>query len=362
MKKKSFKTEILLIALETLLLAGIALLFICPVSCKITELGIRFVPYEYDSPSIQSFSVRDSSSASLVFSRSVRLSEIKVVPENSVSSVDYGSCGGNGSPEESGIQDGNGNSGEGGFFSVVLNFSEPLEVGEKYTVCANATDDYGNSLSFSLPFVGFNPDVALLEITEVHPKYAGESKGNGIFKNEYVLFKAKKSGNLSGLRFFSANDGTERAYDFPSVNVKSGEKIALHLRKKGEGCFDELEDNLDVSSAYYSKSDGRDLWAENEKACLGDLSDVLVLENMFSSEIVDAVLYSSSDALDWKNDFLRKTAARVCSEGFWKGDGTVVCAFKSDGITASKSFIKSEGKNGGMNSASLWKTGASSLK
>lgn len=350
MKKKSFRTEILLIALETLLLAGIVLLFICPLSCKITELGIRFVPYEYDSPSIQTFSVRDSCSASLVFSRSVSLSGIEVVPENSVSSVDYG------------FSDGNGNSGEGGFFSVVLNFSESLEVGGKYVVSGNATDDYGNSLSFSLPFVGFNPDVALLEIIEVHPKYAGESKGNGIFKNEYVLFKAKKSGNLSGLRFFSANDGSERAYDFPSVNVKSGDRIALHLRKKGGGCFDELEDNLDVSSAYYSKSDVRDLWAENEKACLGDLSDVLVLENMFSSEIVDAVLYSSSDALDWKNEFLRKTAERVSSEGFWKGDGTVAFAFKSDGITASKSFIKSQGKNGEMNSASQWKTGVSSLK
>ncbi len=336
--KKSCRKETLFVLVESLALTVLVLGFLSPLSCKITELGLQFVKSDYEPPSLTDFSVSDSSSATLRFSREVRLSGLEVLPSNSVSSVLYGSS-----------SDGN--------FSVSVEFEKVLVVGEKYSLYGIADDGFGNSLTFSLPFSGYNENVAGLEILEVHSKYAGQSNGNGVYKNEYVLFHAYKSGNLSGLRILGAHDGEEKSCSFPPIEVREGEKIAVHLRKKGEGCIDELEGDLSLSTACYSKSGVRDLWAENEGSRLGDDMDVIVLEDVFRKKIVDAVLYAPSSSEDWKGEFMRNLARRAHDEGAWNGF-LVEDSAKSDGMTASRSLLR----NGRGGEASSWTVSLCSLR
>ena len=188
MKKKSLGKEILVVLAETAMLVSLVILFVCPVSCKVTELGIQLVPANYESPVIEEFSVKSEKNLEMVFSHSVKLASLSVSPKNVVKDIKYD----------------NPDSGEKCF--VRIEFSDGLVVGEKYSISGTATDGFGNSLTFSRPFTGFNANVAKLELLEIHPKYSGETKGNGVFKNEYVLCKVKKSGTLSGVRILSATD------------------------------------------------------------------------------------------------------------------------------------------------------------
>ncbi len=340
MKKKSLRKEILVVLAETAMLVSLVVLFVCPVSCKVTELGVQLVPSNYESPVIEKFSVKNEKNLEMVFSRSVKVSALSVSPKNSVQEIKYDN------PE----------SGEKCF--VRIEFSDGLIVGEKYSLSGTATDEFGNSLTFSVPFTGFNANVAKLEIVEIHPKYSGETKGNGIFKNEYVLCKVKKSGNLSGLKILSASDGDEKSYNFPALEVSDGNLIAVHFRNKGAGCVDELENDITLSSAFYSKPDVRDLWVKNEGARLGDKSDVIVIENTADGTLVDGAVYASSELETWDNQNIEKLALKLSEQGLWKGGSSVKAAFRSDGISAAKAFVKT----GAENSSASWKVGTPSLK
>ncbi len=337
--------ETIITVLEALILTAIILFAVSPVSCKLTGGIIELVSSDYECPKLVSYSVEDSSSMRFAFSQAVSLKGITVFPENSMSSLEY----------EYSVADS-----KSACF-VLLKFNEPLKAGMEYSIYGNAKDSRGNSLSFCLPFLGYNSNVAQLEIIEVHPKYQGESKGNGIFKNEYVLFNVSKSGNLSSLCFISASDGEEKSCSFPSVEVFEGEKLALHLRNKGSGCVNETGSDFTLSTACYSKPDVRDLWQENENARLGDEQDVLVVLNTQDDKIVTAFCYASSAAMQshaWKTKTMQELSERVFEEGFWEGGAEIENAFLSDGITASKSFIK----NGKNNSSLSWKIDTASLK
>ena len=138
MKKKSLGKEILVVLAETAMLVSLVILFVCPVSCKVTELGIQLVPANYESPVIEEFSVKSEKNLEMVFSHSVKLASLSVSPKNVVKDIKYD----------------NPDSGEKCF--VRIEFSDGLVVGEKYSISGTATDEFGNSLTFSRPFTGFN--------------------------------------------------------------------------------------------------------------------------------------------------------------------------------------------------------------
>ena len=70
MKNAKLK-EILLVAGEALFLAGITTLAVLPVSCKITEQGIRLVGGDYVPPVLKNFLVKDEQTLTLEFSEKV---------------------------------------------------------------------------------------------------------------------------------------------------------------------------------------------------------------------------------------------------------------------------------------------------
>lgn len=159
-----------------------------------------------------------------------------------------------------------------------------------------------------------------------------------------MKLRVKSGGNLFGIRIYSAHDKAN-VYTFPAVMVASGETIAIHLRSNAAGAVNELSDNLSESSAVGSENNVRDFWAENKKAArLGDDADIILVRNAAGNKIFDAVLYSPSNAQNWKPEtlqkFLQKAADEAVSAGKWLPDARAENAAVSDKIAAVKALVK----------------------
>ncbi len=320
--------------IKCLVILVFVIIAVCPLSCRLTEKGITLYNVNnYECPRIENFSITGSENALLCFSKKVSLDGCTVYPEIGSVSCSQKNC----SPGEN-------------LFIYEITFCRRCNAGEKYSLTGIAADSIGNSLTFSLPFKGFNENIPVLEISEIHPKYTSSKRKAGtVYKGEYVEFLVKSCGNLAGLELRSAHDGMDKVYEFPAVEVRKGEIIVVHLRSKTEGAVSELEENLSLSTEYYSSDEARDLWAENDSSRLGDDMDVLCLVNSFTEELIDGVCYAKSDLTEWKDDFMAGMAQKLNDSGLWKGTcvSEAVCI---DGLTPSKSIVKIESGR----SASCW--------
>ena len=217
--------------------------------------------------------------------------------------------------------------------TVTYNLEQACEVGESYEIFGMAEDNTGNSLTFCVPFTGFNSRVAELIMTEVQIKY---SKGKG----EFVEFLVLKDGNLGGLELVSGVDGETKKYEFPPVEVTAGEIFLVHLRTAEEGCVSETGDNLNEATALYSVAGVRDLWSENTTARFNDSTDVIILRNGNSAggaaAVLDAIMYAAEDAAEWKKgaaDFAQLVVEAGIYDSAEIGD-----AMSSKGASYAKSF------------------------
>ena len=278
-----------------------------------------------ETPFTPSARMSDSTHVKLIFPREVsKIAEVSITPATAIKN-----------PEENVT----GNSKDK--WSVVYELEEALKVGKEYSISGTVSNKAGRTQAFSAAFMGANKsEVSLaLEIIEVHPIYNSKNK-----MGEYVKLRVQSGGNLSGIRIYSAHDKLN-VYTFPVVEVASGETIAVHLRGNTAGAVNELSDNLSESSAVGSENNVRDFWAENKKAArLGDGADVILVRNAAGNKIFDAVLYSPSNAQNWKPEtlqkFLQKAADEVVSAGKWLPDARAENAAVSDKIAAVKALVK----------------------
>ena len=328
--KKSVVNPITKFVSSVAFIVSLVLFCMNPVSCKMSEEGIDVLEAS-NSPIIQSFEVTTSSSASVVFTKEVNVITATVFFADSKDSI--------GVSFDGMLRD--------NFYYVNFEFAEDLQLGKSYELYGEVEDNHGNSLTFNLPFLGFNNNVPELEITEIHPKYV---KASNNYKCEYVEIYVNSSGNLSGLELVSGYDGEDKKYSFPTIEVCKGEYLIVHLRSKGDGCISELGSELDLSFAKYSCDSARDLWDSNEEARLGDDNDVVILRNSSNGIILDAVLYSTSESLNWKKDYQKDLAILAFEGNKWSPSSEITSAIKIDGITASKSIVK----NNKENCASSW--------
>ncbi len=327
--------------LKSLVISLVVLAAIFPVSCKVTEQGIVLVnTNDYVFPKLDSYYVTGEKSLRLVFSEKVNLDSCILTPEIFIS--------------EKRMETSEGCS---GLCFYDLEFAEKFAVGADYKFYGEVTDRIGNTLSFSVPFTGFNGSLPEMEITEVHPRYTSSKLVSGVaYKCEYIELLVKKAGNLAGLELYSANDGSEKSYKFPAIEVSENEIILVHLRTKEEGSVSELGTDLAISTARYSSNAARDLWQENENSRLGNEMDVILLRNTRDSAVLDAFCYAPSSALDWKSVEMSEAVLSAVSAGLWDSD-SVSSAVCSDGMTATKSFVKiAEGLAAGKNLWELSKT------
>lgn len=320
-----FRRNVIVPVVQVSVIVSLVLSLVCPVSCSMSdsgsETGVSIANGDYTAPVLSSYVLTGEKNIRLVFSKTVSVENLSLTPVVEIDSVSYE------------IQ-------EDSQCCADVAFSAALEIGCAYALYGEAVDDAGNSLTFSVPFTGFNAEIPEIEIVRMRIKFQNEKNGDGKIYSEFVELRALSDGNLSGLELFSVSDGEGKKYVFPAVRVKKGEVVAVHLRNMGSGCIDELDDNLSLSSAFGSADGVRDLWAENTDSRLNDSADVVVLRNSFNGSLVDVVPYAKSGTESWKNDMFSAILDVASAQNLWSPDSSVSAAVKSDGTGTSKLLVK----------------------
>ena len=336
---------VFLLLAQTCVLCAVTIFCVAPVSCRITEEGIVMLTGDYEAPKLSDFTVIDEHTLSLAFNESVRLENSVVSPqiegvsdsmehsETKDASPAIEAAGGKFGRIDSEIQ----RSEDGKNFTVLL--AEDCKVGKSYELFGNVSDKMGNTLTFCIPFSGFNSQIPELIMTELQIKYAkGSSGGKEIYRGEFVEFLVLEGGNLGGLELCSGADGEAKKYCFPAIEVEAGQIFLVHLRTVGDGCVDERAD-FDEATAPHSVAGVLDLWSENTGARLNDSADVVLLRNGVSGQVLDAFMYADAKTLEWKAG-PAEFAAKAAAAGVYE-TGDVSEATLCAGLTPLKSFQRS---------------------
>lgn len=347
MKNAKLK-EILLVAGEALFLAGITTLAVLPVSCKITEQGIRLVGGDYVPPVLKNFLVKDEQTLTLEFSEKVTVKGFvlsKVIDDKfnseessfttQLSPALERASGIYGAVACSLVYD---EEKEPQLLSFIL--EEEMEIGLGYELYLKVMDSVGNTLTLAIPFQGYNSRLAELMITEVQTESVSSQnkaeKEAGIYRNEYVEFLVLKGGNLSGLELCSGYDGEAKKYLFPPVEVETGQVFLVHMRNRGNGCISEEADDLALASASYTSPQIRDLWTDIESTTLGNKTDIIIVRNRADQRLLDALMYRSSSVLEWTKTMI--DYSQLLDDSVIYESGGIENAFIADSLTSTKTL------------------------
>lgn len=287
---------------QSLLIAFIVILIVCPLSCKITTEGVAFVTGDYVAPKLEEYSLLDGNHIFICFSENVNLDGIVISKKND--SYGFGSEGSNNLLRSNKITNCD-NEGE-----YIIEFGETATVGEEYVLGGIVEDKVGNTLTFSLPFVGYNPNIPDVIITEFFNESTTISKKTNKCRNEYVKLLALEDGNLFGLSIGSASWTNKDAYYFPPINVKKGEEFIVHFNIKGEGCISETGDDLNLASELTAINGVRDLWFNNTKSVFGNTTDVIFVKNNQTGLLIDGFPYFDNEKTEWTTE-LREWAIKL---------------------------------------------------
>ena len=320
--------KIIFVVVETLLISTIVLFAVSPLSCSANEHGLQILKGDYIPPTLETFENLSTRALSFTFSKPITLANASISKrsKNDDENFFYSE---NAKPKEKiSVSLSYENDGS----TVVARASNALAIGEQYAFYAEASDTNGNSLSFCVPFSGWNENPATLFISGVYTLYS--SKYN---RHEFVELECAQSGNLAGFSISAVAQKKLKLFTFPSCEVLQGEKIVLHFYKN-ENCFaeNENEKNTKRSRGWYCSNKTRDFWiAENEKtSLLSDNKGIVVLENENTKKIVDAFLYASNDNEDWKNSALTSEAKTLAEAGFI-ADESIESAFRFKKLSSS---------------------------
>lgn len=343
---KKIKTKMMecgIMLLQACILALVIVFAVVPMSCKVTTEGIEIIGADYSAPVLETFNVVSDKIIELEFSECVKLTSYIVTPvienvsDSSEPSIDQqlAKSISAASDENNRIETNTLMSNSGKKITFIM--EEKTKIGKKYEVYGTVEDRIGNSLTFCVPFTGYNSSVPEMIMTEVQVKYAkGSLDGNTIYRNEFIELLALTKGNLSGLELISGMDGDSKKYVFPAVNVEKGEIIVVHLRTVGEGCVNEIEENLNDATAHFASDNVRDLWSENTTARLHDKSDVIILKNVVSGKVMDGLMYVSEIDTEWKEG-PAEYAALLEAAGIYDS-AEISEAVSSKGISPTQSF------------------------
>lgn len=347
MNRRKIK-EVSVILLEALVIAGVVLFSLGPVSCKVTAEGIKMLDGDYVPPVLQGVSVIDSNTVEMIFSEEVDLNACVVSPFiEGISDSQKSSQTEELSEALAAV------SGAFGCIAVnveyaaensvvLIRLEEEMETGKKYELYGNVKDKIGNTLTFSVPFVGFNARIPKIIMTEIQSETISGQKSvekqNGTYRTEFVEFLALSDGNLAGLELCSGYDGEARKFLFPVVEVKRGEVFLVHLRNKGNGCVNEIDENLGLAYGIYTKPDVRDLWSEETETALGNKTDVLILRNRADGKIMDAFFYAAEETEKWQKS-MGMYAEEAVAYGIYPSSD-IEEAFITQGLTATKTIVR----------------------
>ena len=308
-------------------ICGIVLLVIAPFSCKLTEEGIRIVSLDKTAPQIITFDIKQRSVLEMTCSEPMTLKEVVFRRADDAD--------GAGQPVRIAYDAEN--------QSAELTLSAPTEIGVAYELCGIVEDVNGNTLSFSLPFTGYNDNMPLMVFSEIR---AGKGdKASPKFVELYVL----RAGNTSGLELISGADGLEKKYAFPALSVQAGEYITVHYCKESDAFSFAVDERGGQETFALSHSDdgkigvcdtSRDLWSVSEKNTRGfGKTDVMVLCRSDTNALMDAVLFAAEDIEEWSKTLQKELAAQAVAAGIWESDSPEYAA-NGTNATSSKTLCR----------------------
>lgn len=349
MDKKLFK-RIFIVISQTFFITTITLFAVLPISCKVTSQGIQIIGGNYTLPQLDDVEVIDDKTVVLRFSEEVSIKNLIVSPflegiSNSTEisqteelSLALKSATDKNESLECVVEFENENKDA----KIIMN--ENTKIGKKYEIYGVVEDKIGNSLTFCVPFRGFNSKIPKLLITEIHPAMASQTnndKSKNIRRLEYVKILALTDGNLSGLKFCSGSYGEDKGYDFPAVEVKQGEFFLLHLRSWGEGCISEECDDLSLAFSRYTSETYRDLWTDSATKCVGDKRDILIIKNSITGELCDAFMYTDGKSETWSDCLKTNYSLYEDFSKIYENVG-IENAFLSTGVGTTKVFARTD--------------------
>ncbi len=240
--------------------------------------------------------------------------------------------------------------------SIRFALAAPLVAGARAILSGTVEDGRGNSLSFAVPFLGYNARIPRLLINEIRTGYDKP-------KVEYIELVSLDSGNLAGVEIHNAMNEAVPRYVFPAAEVKPGDFVVLHLRSVEEGLVDETG-AVDASGGADARPTARDFWDAQTRAPLKS-TNVITVRARAGGDILDALLVAEPGLAEWPNERLSRAAAEAAERGAWGPTSLVSDAANAahpETMTPTRTLGRTP-SSGDTNAASDWrvcKTGGSS--
>jgi hypothetical protein len=200
---------------------------------------------------------------------------------------------------------------DGKIVKIIL--KENLELRTEFLIKLNVEDEWENSFSIEVPLC-VNDWIPKMEINELRTEFSSSAS-----RAEFIEFKVKSAGNLDGLRLHIMWDAKKPyIFDFPAVDVKSGEYIVLHLRTLENNCVNELGEDLSESAGTDSSPTARDLWVSDSEKRLHK-TDIVYLQDK-NGGILDAVILNEEPGETWKKErqHFAEIVEYLYNKGAWK--------------------------------------------
>ncbi|MDR2397128.1 MAG: hypothetical protein LBD74_00020 [Spirochaetaceae bacterium] len=215
---------------------------------------------------------------------------------------------------------------------VEVTVTQDLPGGSAVTVYMLVEDHQRNTLNLLIPFRTRNERFPSLMITELRTEYA---KG----KAEFVEVKSLSSGNLGALRLFIASQGDTPVFEFPPVEVASGEYLVIHLRSLDAGLSNETGTDRGASTGPEALVEARDFWVPDTRKRLRKTDVVFFMDQ--DDQILDAVVLSEK-AEPWAKVEVAEAARQVSDQGAWLPSPEPHHAVPSKGTTVTRSISRDE--------------------
>jgi len=290
----------------------------CP-SCAMDPSVVSVWGGDFSVPKIVSLVTVDTSVVAARFTAPVTVTKaLVVVPDNPAAVIpvsweaDVGENGGNG---------------------IKFLLGGTVGIGVPAALSATVTDARGNSLSFSLPFTGYNDRVASLLFNEIRTDYDKP-------KVEYIEFLVVKGGNLGGIEISNAMNVVRPCWEFPAVEVAAGDFILYHLRSVEEGLVNETG-AIDVSAGVDARPGARDFWDTLTSAPLKKTNVLLVRERK-GGKIMDALLCAEAGKTEWPNETVRAAAEEAVAADAWLPGSLVADAAVGSGTSPTRTLGRSD--------------------
>jgi hypothetical protein len=284
-----------------------------------------------ESPIFLSCKAVSESEIHFEFSKPVKVATLRFSPEVQVDEVENGS-------------------------TIRVSYSNGPGPGERLTADILAEDNNGNTINVLVPLRTRNSRIPALVINELRTEYSKP-------KCEFIELKTLQPGNMGALRVFIAgNYKAPMVYEFPSIEVGSGEYITLHLRTTEESNRDELGKNLEESGGEDASATARDLWIPGSSKLLHKTDAIYLLDQ--DDRVVDAVMISENADPWWNKDYFAEAAEFLYGTNGWKSPSGTACspadAIRSAGTTLTRTICRDETITKNSGTATEWYIAANS--